>query len=136
IAEARGGLMKYDTIKFHNGLAISDEKTDHGFTVTTRTGETYSGQKLIFATGIKDIMPDIPGCSEDWGICVILCPYCNGYEYRNEITAILANDTKGCHLATVVNNLTDDLMLLTIGSAVFVFHAAKKLKAIDIGISE
>src|SRR5690606_9893921 len=136
IAEARGGLMKYDTIKFHNGLAVSAEKTDHGFTVTTRTGETFSGHKLIFATGIKDIMPDIPGFSECWGITVIHCPYCHGYEFRNAKTAILANGAKAYHLASLINNLTDDLTLLTNGRVEFDFPAAEKLKANDIAITE
>ncbi|MBD1431508.1 NAD(P)/FAD-dependent oxidoreductase [Sphingobacterium sp. DN00404] len=136
IAEARGGLMKYGTIKFHNGLAVRAEKTGQGFTVTTRTGETFNGQKLIFATGIKDIMPAIPGFSACWGISVIHCPYCHGYEYRNEKTAILANGAKAYHLASLINNLTDDLTLLTNGRVEFDFPAAEKLKANGIGITE
>ncbi|TYR35739.1 NAD(P)/FAD-dependent oxidoreductase [Sphingobacterium phlebotomi] len=136
MAEARGRLIKYNTIKFHNDLAVSSENTDHGFTVTTRTGEVFSAQKLIFATGIKDIMPDIPGFSDCWGISVIHCPYCHGYEYRKEKTAILANGAKAYHLASLINNLTDNLTLLTNGRAEFDFPAAEKLKANSIGITE
>ena len=135
-AEARRQLMKYDTIKFHHGLAVGASKTDQGFTVTTQTGETFSGQKLIFATGIKDIMPDIPGFSECWGITVIHCPYCHGYEFRNAKTAILANGAKAYHLASLINNLTDDLTLLTNGRVELDFPAAEKLRANNIAIME
>ncbi|PRD56873.1 NAD(P)/FAD-dependent oxidoreductase [Sphingobacterium gobiense] len=135
-AEARRQLMKYDTIKFHHGLAVGASKTDQGFTVITQTGEIFSGQKLIFATGIKDVMPDIPGFSECWGITVIHCPYCHGYEFRNAKTAILANGAKAYHLASLINNLTDDLTLLTNGKVEFDFPAAEKLRANGISIIE
>lgn len=135
-AEARQKLTKYDTIKFHNGLAVAVGKTDRRFEVTAQSGEKFSGKKLIFATGIRDIMPDIPGFSDCWGISVIHCPYCHGYEYRGKKTAILANGAKAYHLASLVNNLTDDLTLLTSGRVEVDFPAAEKLKANGIEINE
>lgn len=136
VAEARAQLTKYDMVKFHNGLAVSGEKTDRGFTITTQSGETFDAQKLIFATGIKDIIPDIPGFAECWGISVVHCPYCHGYEYRNQKTGILANGAKAYHLASLLNNLTPDLALLTNGRVELDFPAAEKLRAHGIRISE
>src|SRR5690606_28226163 len=91
IAEkAKAQVLNYDTIKFYNGTAVSGSKIENGFVITTQTEEKFTAKKLIFATGIKDIMPDIKEFQACWGISVIHCPYCHGYEFRNQKTAILA----------------------------------------------
>ncbi|MDQ3015532.1 MAG: NAD(P)/FAD-dependent oxidoreductase [Bacteroidota bacterium] len=120
IAEkARGQVLKYKTIKLLNGLAVSANKTEEGFAITTEAGEEFMAKKLVFATGIKDMMPDIKGFAECWGISVVHCPYCHGYELRNHKTGIMANGEKGFHLASLVNNLTDKITILTSGKADF-----------------
>src|SRR5690606_408454 len=81
IAEkAKAQVLKYDTVKFLNDLAVSGKKTENGFVIATETGKEFATKKLVFATGVKDIMPGIKGFSECWGISVIHCPYCHGYE--------------------------------------------------------
>ncbi len=116
IAEiARAQVQKYSTIRFLSGLAVSGKKTSDGFTISTETGEEFTSKKLIFATGIKDIMPDIQGFAECWGITVIHCPYCHGYEVKNEVTGILANGDVAFHYARLIRNWTKDLAIFTNG---------------------
>lgn len=91
------------------------EKNENGFVITTKTGEDYVSKKLIFATGIKDIMPDIKGFAECWGISVIHCPYCHGYEVKREKTGILANGQFAYHYAQLIRNWTKDLTIFTNG---------------------
>ncbi|MEO6284360.1 MAG: FAD-dependent oxidoreductase [Dyadobacter sp.] len=89
-------VQLYDTITVINGMAIGGIKTKNGFEISVASGETYQAGKLIFATGIRDTMADIDGFSACWGISVLHCPYCHGYEVRDEKTGILAsltNDT-------------------------------------------
>lgn len=75
IAEkAKAQVLHYHTALFHNGLAISGTKTSSGFEITTQQGDIFQAKKLIFASGIKDIMPDIKGFADCWGISVIHCP--------------------------------------------------------------
>jgi thioredoxin reductase len=64
---ARQQVARYGSIAFLDGLVASGVKTEKGFEVHTSTGETFITRKLVFATGIKDILPDIPGFSECWG---------------------------------------------------------------------
>lgn len=115
--EAKLQVLKYDTVTFYEGLAMSGKKTDLGFEITTQAGDTFSAKKLIFATGVKDLMPGIKGFSECWGISVVHCPYCHGYELRTKKTGIVANGERAFHLASLVNNLTDNITLLTSGKA-------------------
>jgi thioredoxin reductase len=117
--KGKAEVLKYSTVKWIDDLAISGEKLQNGFSITTQTGTVLSAKKLLFASGIKDIMPDIKGFDACWGISIVHCPYCHGYELRNQPTAILANGDRAVHLATLVNNLTKDLTVLTMGPADF-----------------
>lgn len=133
IAEkARKEVLNYPTVKFADDLAVSGEKTGKGFIITTQKGEVYQAKKLILASGIKDIIPDIKGFADCWGISVIHCPYCHGYEVRKQKTAILLKGNTGMHLASLINNLTDDITLLTMGKADFSAEELAKLAAHNI----
>lgn len=133
---AKQQVEKYETIKFHKGLATSGIKTEDGFEITTDTNDKFKAKKLIFATGIKDTIPDIKGFSECWGISIIHCPYCHGYEHRYQNTAIIANGQRGFHLASMVHNLSDKVTILTNGKADFSPEQADKLKNHNIKIIE
>jgi thioredoxin reductase len=133
---AKKEVEKYETIKFHKGLAISGVKTENGFEITTNTNDKFTAKKLIFATGIKDTMPDIKGFSECWGISIIHCPYCHGYEHRHQNTGIIGNGQKVFHLASMVNNLSDKVTILTNGKADFSSEQLEKLTNHNIKIIE
>ncbi|MDX8568646.1 NAD(P)/FAD-dependent oxidoreductase [Elizabethkingia sp. HX XZB] len=133
---AKEQVKQYPTVEFYEGEAVKGKKTDAGFIITTNTGEEFSSRKLILAAGIKDIMPDIKGFSESWGISVIHCPYCHGYEYRNEKTGIIANGDRAVHMASLINNLTKDLTILTSGPADFDVEQIAKLERHNIPVIE
>lgn len=137
IAEkAKLQVLKYATVKFLNGLAVSGKKTENGFIITTQKSEEFTAKKLIFATGIKDIMPAIKGFAECWGISVVHCPYCHGYEIRHKKTGIMANGERAFHVAALVNNLTDNITILTSGKADFDTGQIAKLNKHNITIIE
>lgn len=133
---ARQQVEKYKTVKFYKGLATMGTKTVNGFEITTDTNEKFTAKKLILATGIKDIMPEIKGFEECWGISIIHCPYCHGYEYRKQNIGILANGAKAFHLVSLVNNLTDNITILTNGKADFNSEQMEKLNKHNIKIIE
>ncbi|MCE3295054.1 MAG: pyridine nucleotide-disulfide oxidoreductase [Crocinitomicaceae bacterium] len=135
-ALAKQQVEGYETVKFHTGLAINGTKTANGFEITTASNDTFTGRRLIFATGIKDIMPDIKGFEECWGISVVHCPYCHGYEYRKQKTGILANGEKAYHIASLVSNLTENLTVLTTGKADFTLEQQDKLEKHNIKVIE
>ncbi|WP_242917324.1 NAD(P)/FAD-dependent oxidoreductase [Pontibacter liquoris] len=142
IAEkAKAQVLTYDTVKFHTGLAVRGRKTEKGFAITTQSGEEFKGKKVVFATGIKDVMPEIKGFSECWGISVIHCPYCHGFEFRHQKTGIMANGERAFHIASLVNNLTNNITILTSGKADFnaeqmIKLSNHKIKFIETKIAE
>jgi thioredoxin reductase len=126
-AIARQQVERYDTVIFHSGLATEGKKTDFGFEIRTEDGEAYKGKKLIFAAGLRDIMPDIPGFAACWGISVIHCPYCHGYEVRNQTTGIFVNDDIAFDFAKLIRNWTKDLTLFTHGKSTLTKDQSDKL---------
>jgi thioredoxin reductase len=129
-------VKMYNTIEFFDGLATSGRKTENGFEIRVSTGETFEAKKLIFATGIKDIMPDIEGYAECWGISVLHCPYCHGYEVKNERTGILGNGEYGFEFSMLISNWTNDLTLFTNGTSTLTAIQTAKLEKHAIKIIE
>ena len=133
---ARQQVEKYDTVKFFNGLATHGLKTEKGFEIKTASGEMFSARKLIFATGIRDIISDLDGYAACWGISVLHCPYCHGYEVRNERTGILGNGEYGFEFSVMISNWTKDLTLFTNGTSTLTAEQTTKIKSHAIKIIE
>jgi thioredoxin reductase len=90
-AIAKEQVLAYPTVQFKNDMVTTISGSNNAFIIETAVGEKVRAGRVLFAAGIRDIMPPIDGFEACWGISVIHCPYCHGYEYRNEITGVLGN---------------------------------------------
>ncbi|AYN66815.1 NAD(P)/FAD-dependent oxidoreductase [Euzebyella marina] len=129
-------VLNYDTVTSIKDLALRATEINGSFKIETASGSEYSGRKLIFATGIKDLMPAIKGFSDCWGITAIHCPYCHGYEFKHQRTGIMANGERGFHLASLVKNLTDELTIFTNGNNDFIDVQTLQLKSNNIQVND
>jgi thioredoxin reductase len=134
--KAKEQLAKYKTVQTVTDFVIDGSKQQDGFKMLTLDGHTYTAQKLVFATGITDVMPPIMGFAKCWGISVIHCPYCHGYEVHHQPTGILANGDMGFDFAKLVSNWTDELTLFTNGASTLIAEQIQKIKAKNINIVE
>ncbi|HEV7332314.1 MAG TPA: NAD(P)/FAD-dependent oxidoreductase [Flavisolibacter sp.] len=133
---AKQQVRMYGNVSFVEGFASAGIKTANGFEVQIQSGEKFTARKLVFATGIKDIIPGIPGFSESWGISVLHCPYCHGYEVRQQKTGILANGDTAFELSSLISNWTTDLTLYTNGKSTLSEQQRVKLDKHQIKIVE
>ena len=133
---ARMQVAKYNTVTFHNTRALMASSTGGGFTITTSNEQKHTDKRLLLATGIKDIMPGIPGFAECWGISVLHCPYCHGYEVRAQKTAVVGDGDVGYHVGMLLTNWTKDLQILTNGPHSFSAEQLKALQNNNISINE
>jgi thioredoxin reductase len=134
--KAKSEVLKYKTIKFLEDKAVRGEKIKDSFLIHTSSGQQIIAKKLVFATGIKDVMPSVPGFAGCWGITVVHCPYCHGYEFRDKVTGVLANGERAFQLAAMVNNLTQHLTVLTNGKSTFTAEQLKIIESMNINIIE
>jgi len=132
----RQQVQAYDTVSILNAFVIAGSKTETGFAIQVETGETFTAKKLVFATGIKDTMPAIPGFAECWGISMLHCPYCHGYEVRHQKTGILANADDAFELAILISNWTNELTVYSNGKSTLTEEQTNKLRKNHISIVE
>ena len=69
---------------------VTAVRRDELFTVELADGTTYQGRRLLVTTGLTDVLPDVRGLAERWGRDVLHCPYCHGWEVRDQAIGILA----------------------------------------------
>ncbi|NIG53383.1 NAD(P)/FAD-dependent oxidoreductase [Chitinophaga sp. Cy-1792] len=133
-AAAKAEVLKYASVRYREGAVTAVTPLPGGFTVHTEVGESFESTKLVFATGLKDNMPAIPGFAACWGISVIHCPYCHGYEVRNVPTGILANGNMGYEFVKLISNWTKDLTIFTNGTPDFTEEQLSRFKKHHINI--
>jgi thioredoxin reductase len=134
--KAKLQVLQYATVTFKNGKAVKATQQSPGFAVETAAGETFIASKLLFATGVADNMPAIKGFAECWGISVIHCPYCHGYEVRDAETGILANGNEGFEYCRLIRNWTKKLTLFTNGTSALTAEQTDQLTKYNINIIE
>ena len=90
IESAREKLTAYPNVYFIADEAVSASGQEGAFVVTLASGPMLEASRLVLATGITDILPDMPGLAERWGVSVLHCPYCHGYEFGGAPLGVLA----------------------------------------------
>jgi thioredoxin reductase len=94
------------------------------------------GRTVLMATGMLDDVPEIPGFTEVWGTSAHTCPYCDGFEHRDERLAVLAAGDRGEHLAVLLRQWSDDVILLSNGPHGLADDQHARVQALDIPIIE
>ncbi|RZJ68210.1 MAG: NAD(P)/FAD-dependent oxidoreductase [Flavobacterium sp.] len=135
IAEkAREQVLKYHSVTYLVGHATAVSGYDNEFQVTTDAGLSFLAKKILLATGITDIIPDIPGFSACWGKTVIHCPYCHAYEIKDQKIGIYAHGEAGFEMSRLMRNWSKSISLLTNDNEPFTFDELKKLKNKEIPV--
>lgn len=135
-SKARAQVERYATVEFRNGQVTEATAMEGGYRLRVDDGVLFSAKKLVFATGIRDVLPAIPGFAECWGISVLHCPYCHGYEVRDEVTGVLGNGDKAFDLVRLISNWTKELTLFTDGPSTLTEAQTAALAQHGIGIEE
>lgn len=113
----RDQVLSYPTVRFHAGEATTARQADDGtFTVALASGEQVRAERLILATGVADELPSMPGIEERWGVTVLHCPYCHGYEVADRRIGVLATSDRAVHLAMLLPDWSADVTLFTNGA--------------------
>jgi thioredoxin reductase len=82
-----------------------------GFRVRTADGSELTASRLLVTTGMRDELPKVSGVAERWGRDVLQCPYCHGYEVRDQPLGVLATSPGSVHQAHLVRGWSDDVVL-------------------------
>ncbi|QLY32439.1 NAD(P)/FAD-dependent oxidoreductase [Nocardia huaxiensis] len=95
------------------GAGANADAGTPGFLVTLADGRVVSARRLLVTTGLVDELPDIPGVRERWGKDVLHCPYCHGWEVRDQAVGILGGGPMSVHQALLFRQLTANVTFFT-----------------------
>ena len=133
---ARKELEEYPTIEFLPAEVKDARRTSDGFTVVLADGTELSTRKLLLATGVVDDLPDIDGLLPLYGTSVHHCPYCDGWEWRDQPIAIFGRGEEGSALALALTVWSDDLVLCTDGPNGLTSTQREQLERVGIKVRE
>lgn len=96
-----------------DGMVVQTTRTDDGrFRLELTGGHSITARAVLLATGLTDLLPDIDGVAEHWGRDVIHCPFCHGYEVRDQQVVQIVTHPMGLHPAPLFRALTDRLSVV------------------------
>jgi thioredoxin reductase len=117
-------------------LEARDADLLDGAVRVTCAGRTELARTVLLATGMLDEIPDIPGFADVRGTSAHTCPYCNGFEHRDERLAVLAAGDRGEHLAVLLRQWSDDVILLSSGPHNLAADQLARVQAIGFSVIE
>jgi thioredoxin reductase len=112
---AREDLRNYPNVEFRQVEATDVSRTEDGFQVGLADGAGVSSRMLLIATGVIDILPEIPGIRQLYGRSVFHCPYCDGWEMRDRPLAVYGREDGGVEFALEMIGWSRDVVLCTDG---------------------
>jgi thioredoxin reductase len=133
---ARKEAEQYPTVEFLPAEVIDARRVTDGFTVVLSDRTELKARKLLLATGVADELPDIDGLQPLYGTSVHHCPYCDGWEWRDQPIAIYGRGEEGSALALGLTVWTDDLVLCTDGPSGLTSHQRGQLDRLGVQIRE
>ncbi|HEX2058966.1 MAG TPA: NAD(P)/FAD-dependent oxidoreductase [Actinomycetota bacterium] len=92
------------------GAVTGAARDGETFVVTLGDGRTTRARRLLVATGVIDELPELEGLKERWGHDVLHCPYCHGWEVRDQAIGVLSSGPRSLHQALLFRQLSDDVV--------------------------
>ena len=132
----RQELRRYPTVELRDATVTAAECVDGRFVSTLEGGQQVRSRKLLLATGVRDNVPDIPGLRELYGRSVFHCPYCDGWEVRNQPLAIYGRGDRGHGLSLELTAWSRDLVLITDGPPELDDDQRARLQRLDITVRD
>ncbi|MGW3961400.1 NAD(P)/FAD-dependent oxidoreductase [Amycolatopsis sp. NPDC005003] len=102
----RGELRGYGVELVEDRVA----RLDPGFTARLAGGRELTARRVLVATGVHDDLPDLPGLRESWGTDAVTCPYCHGYEVRDQPLGVLGTEPASVEHALLVRQWSPDVV--------------------------
>ncbi len=117
----RDELHQYGVESRHVAVTAVTPRDD-GFDVRLATGEDIQAYAVLLATGVTDQLPDIPGLDDCYGISVHHCPYCDGWEHRDQRIAVIGARTSPAGLALSLKTWSQHVIAFSNGVKVRTGH--------------
>ena len=135
-AHAREEVAAYPSVELRQGEVAGGRRDDGAFVLELADGARETARRVLLATGMDYRIPELPGAAERWGRSVFHCPFCHGWEHRDQPLGVLDRGTHGVRRALLLRVWSDDVTLLTDGPAEVESDDARRLAAAGVTVDE
>jgi thioredoxin reductase len=135
-AAGRDELAAYPTVQLRSGQVLGGERHDVGFMLELADGSREAARRVLLATGMDYRFPSLAGIPERWGRSVFHCPFCHGWEVRDQPLGVLDRGAAGAQRALLLRLWSDDVTLLADGPAELDVEDAERLRAAEVTVDE
>ena len=135
-AAGRAELAAYSAVQLRSGEVTGGERHHHGFVLELADGSRELARRVLLATGMDYRFPALPGIAERWGRSVFHCPFCHGWEVRDQPLGVLDRGAAGAQRALLLRLWSDDVTLLANGPAELDADDAARLHATRVPVEE
>ncbi len=136
----REQLAPYPSVEIKEAKIKGLAKLPLGFEATgaNALGRAFrvTARRVLLATGVEDVLPPLPGFRELWGSSVLHCPYCHGYEVRDQPLAVYGRGKAVVGLALLISRWSADVVVVTDGPGHLTDYALERLRRQRIGVRE
>jgi thioredoxin reductase len=134
---AHGELSRYPNVELRRAEVTEVGRDGDAFTARLHNGDQLKSRKMILATGVRDELPPVPGASELYGRSLYHCPYCDGWENRDQPLIIYGKgDDKGAGMALELTLWSKKIVLCTDGPGDLSDGMRAKLQRFGIPVDE
>ncbi|AIC93324.1 NAD(P)/FAD-dependent oxidoreductase [Shouchella lehensis] len=134
--KALADLRNYPSIKWEQQQVKAIEKRGDGtFKVKTEKTELVA-RKILLATGLKDVLPDVPDIHDYYGTSLFPCPFCDGWELKDQPLVVISENDHASMFTTLITNWSRDLVLATNGKSVLSTEQKEAFAARNIQVIE
>jgi thioredoxin reductase len=133
LAEGRAEVARYGG-RIVSGIVARVSQADGSLVVETAAGDRTRSRALVAATGLRDRLPDIPGLAQRWGRSVLHCPYCHGWEVRDQHFGVLATSALSLHQVQLVRQWSERVTYFENGLGLLDTDTRTRLQSRGIGI--
>jgi thioredoxin reductase len=135
-AAGRDELAAYPSVELRSGEVVRGERLDEGFALELGDGSRETARRVLLATGMEYRFPPLPGIAERWGDSVFHCPFCHGWEVRDQTLGVLHRGESGVRRALLLRGWSDDVTLLTDGPDELEQEERERLDAAGVAVDD
>jgi thioredoxin reductase len=112
LARGREEVRRYGG-HIRTGVVTGVARDGEEFVVTVADRSTWRARRLLVTTGLTDELPEVSGAAERWGRDVLHCPYCHGWEVRDQAIGVLGSGPMSVHQALLFRQWSDDVTYIS-----------------------
>lgn len=127
-------VLSYPSVRHWKNEVIDIQRTEHGFILRTDSNEQIHARKLILAAGLREVLPEIEGIRDFYGKSLFVCPFCDGWELRDQPLALVSEHPGVFHKTKLLLNWSRDLIVCTNGSDILTPEQRQQLASRGIRI--